>query len=153
NANDPTPICNNGLVKIRIADGTQTCLVTFDWSLAAHVSGTDNSGWVLVETIAPYDPIPPSGWFKYTDEVLQVKLDGSQVRRLAHHRSRPLNSYTYQPKVSVSRDGSRLVYGSNFGLQEILGYPTEYSDAYMINLVANSNSSTLSASFLGSTGQ
>jgi len=134
NANDPHPICNNGVVKVRLADATQTCLATFDWSLAIHISGTDNSGWVFVETYAPGDPIPPSGWYAYTDELVQVKLDGSQVRRLLHHRSRPLNSYTYQPKLSVSRDGSKLAYASNFGLQQILGYPTEYSDVYMIDL-------------------
>jgi hypothetical protein len=134
NANDPHPICNNGVVKVRLADASQTCLATFDWSLAIHISGTDNSGWVFVETYAPGDPIPPSGWYAYTDELVQVKLDGSQVRRLLHHRSRPLNSYTYQPKLSVSRDGSKLAYASNFGLQQILGYPTEYSDAYMVDL-------------------
>jgi hypothetical protein len=134
NSNDPSPICNNGVVKIRLTDATQTCLATFDWSLAVHISGTDNSGWVFVETYAPGDPIPPSGWFKYTNELMQVKLDGSQVRRFAHHRSRPLNSYSYQPKLSISRDGRKLAYASNFGLQQILGYPTEYSDAYTIDL-------------------
>ena len=134
NSNDPSPICNNGVVKIRFADAAQTCLATFDWSLALHVSATDNSGWVFVETYAPGDPIPPSGWFKYTDELMQVKLDGSQVRRFAHHRSRPLNSYSYQPKLSISRDGSKLAYASNFGLQQMLGYPSEYSDAYRIDL-------------------
>jgi MBG domain (YGX type) len=136
NSNDPSPIpnCNNGVVKIRLADATQTCLAKFDWSLAVHISGTDNSGWVFVETYAPGDPIPPTGWFTYTDELMQVKLDGSQVRRFAHHRSRPLNSYSYQPKLSISRDGSKLAYASNFGLQQIIGNPTEYSDAYAIDL-------------------
>jgi hypothetical protein len=134
NSNDPSPICNNGVVKIRLVDASQTCLATFDWSLAFHVSGTDNSGWVFGETYAPGDPIPPSGWFKYTDELIQIKLDGSQIRRFAHHRSRPLNGYSYQPKLSISRDGSKLAYASNFGLQQILGDPTEYSDGYMIDL-------------------
>jgi hypothetical protein len=137
NSNDPSPIpnCNNGVVKIRLADANQTCLAKFDWSLAVHISGTDNSGWVFVETYAPGDPIPPTGWLKYTDELMQVKLDGSQVvRRFAHHRSRPLNSYSYQPKLSISRDGRKLAYASNFGLQQMLGYPTEYSDAYSIDL-------------------
>lgn len=134
NSNDPSPICNNGVVKIRLSDARQTCLATFDWSLAVHISSTDNSGWVFVETYAPGDPIPPTGWFKYTDELMQIKLDGSQVRRFAHHRSRPLNSYSYQPKLSISRDGSKLAYASNFELQQILGYPTEYSDAYEIDL-------------------
>jgi len=134
NAGDPAPICNNGLVKIRLADATHTCLVTFDWSLSGHVSATDNSGWVFVETYAPGDPIPPSGWFRYTDEIIQIKLDGTQIRRLAHHRSRPFNNYSYQPRVSVSRDGRKLVYSSNYGLQAISGNPREYSDAYLIDV-------------------
>jgi hypothetical protein len=133
NANDPRPICNNGVVKIRLADGLQTCLATFDWSLAFHISATDNSGWVFVETYAPGDPIPPSGWFAYTDELMQVKLDGSQIRRFAHHLSRPFNSYTYQPKLSISRDGRKLAFASNFGLQQTLGNPTEYSDVYTVD--------------------
>src|SRR5439155_1679884 len=54
------------------------------------------------------------------------------VVRLAHHRSRPFNDYNWTPRVSVSRDGSRLIYSSNYGLQEILGYPSEYSDVYLI---------------------
>jgi MBG domain (YGX type) len=148
NSNDPSPIpnCNNGVVKIRLADANQTCLAKFDWSLAVHISGTDNSGWVFVETYAPGDPIPPTGWLKYTDELMQVKLDGSQVvRRFAHHRSRPLNSYSYQPKLSISRDGRKLAYASNFGLQQMLGYPTEYSDAYSIDLSVISPDSVGSA--------
>ena len=28
NSNDPQPICNNGIVKIRLADGQQTCLAS-----------------------------------------------------------------------------------------------------------------------------
>jgi len=30
------------------------------------------------------------------ERIIQVKLDGSQVRRLVHHRSRPFNSYVFQ---------------------------------------------------------
>ncbi len=132
NSNDPAPICDNGIVKIRLSDGVQTCLLTLDWSLAVHISAPDNSGWVFVETYAPADPMPNSGWRAYTDEILQVKLDGTETRRLAHHRSRPLNSYNYMPRVSASRDGSRMVYSSNYSLQSILGYPAEYSDVYLV---------------------
>jgi hypothetical protein len=85
-----------------------------------------------VEAYAPGNPTPTSGWKPYTNELLQVKLDGSQVVRLAHFRSRPFNSYNWQPKISTSRDGSRVVYNSNYDLQAILGYPSEYSDVYMI---------------------
>jgi hypothetical protein len=132
NAGDPQPVCDNGAVKIRLSDAKQTCLVKFDWSLALHVSAPDSSGFVYVEAYAPGNPTPTSGWKPYTNELLQVKLDGSQVVRLAHFRSRPFNSYNWQPKISTSRDGSRVVYNSNYDLQAILGYPSEYSDVYMI---------------------
>jgi len=151
NAADPAPVCNNGVVKIRLSDAAQKCLATFDWSLAVHVSATDNSGWVFVETYAPGDPIPPSGWFAYTNELMQIKLDGSQIRRLAHHRSRPFNSYSYMPRLAVSRDGGKLAYSSNYGLQQILGSPAEYSDAYMIDMTVASPD-TIGTASGGTTG-
>ncbi|MCP4246626.1 MAG: hypothetical protein GY778_06220, partial [bacterium] len=134
NSADPDPICNNGIVKVRISDGHQTCLLSLDWSLALHISAPDNNGWVYVATYAPGDPNPlgNSPWPAYTNEILQVAMDGSEVRRLAHHRSRPFNGYNYTPRASVSRDGSKLVFGSNFGMQQN-GYPREYADAYMID--------------------
>ena len=137
NSADPQPIpnCNNGIVKVRLRDGTQTCLLALDWSLAVHISAADNA-WAFVETYNPIDVIPPAGWFPYTNELLQIKLDGSEIRRLAHHRSRPLDrpvdNYVYEPKVAASRDGALIVYGSNFGLQAILNYPHPYADTYMI---------------------
>ncbi|MBI4465694.1 MAG: putative Ig domain-containing protein, partial [Acidobacteria bacterium] len=137
---NPLPGCNNGFVKIRLADGQQTCLLSVDWSLAVHVSGSDDSGWVFVETYAPSDPDPlSSSWRTYTNEILQIKLDGTEVRRLAHHRSRPFNSYNWTPRVSASRDGSRFVFNSNYGLQGILGYTAEYSDVYLVVLSDTTN--------------
>jgi PKD repeat protein len=135
NAADPTPVCDNGIVKVRFSNAQQTCLISFDWSLAHHTSAPDGNGWAFVETYAYYDPNPYTGnWPAYTDEVVQIKLDGSEKRRLLHHRSRPLNSYWYTPRVSVNRDGSKLVYSSNYGLQQILGYNTEYSDVYLVDV-------------------
>jgi hypothetical protein len=130
--------CEAGVTKIRLSDAKQTCVWkgNWNWHVAVHISAPDDSGWFFMETYAPSDPIPPSGWFPYTNEILQVKLDGTEIRRLAHHHSRPFNSYMYQPKVSTNRQGTKLVYASNFGLQSILGYPSGYSDAYMIDLAA-----------------
>jgi hypothetical protein len=124
-------------VKIRLSDGAQTCLLSLDWSLAVHISGSEN-GWAVVSTYAPADPRPDGTWPPFTNEILRLRLDGSEITRLAHHRSRPYNDYNYAPKAALSRDGSRVVYGSNFGLQETGGYPAEYSDAYMIELSGGS---------------
>ena len=146
NSNDPQPACGqNAIVKVRLADGVQTCLLSLDWSLAVHITAADNT-WAFVETYNPSNVVPPSGWYPYTNELLQIKLDGGEVRRLAHHRSRPLNSYNYMPKVTASRDGTRMVYASNFSLQSILGYSEEYSDVYMI-VNAPTNSVANGASF------
>lgn len=133
NANDPNPICANGIVKVRLADASQACLLSLDWSMALHVSGSDG-GWVIVGTYDPGDPAPvPGPWKIYTNELLQIKLDRSEIRRLAHHRSRPFNTYNWTPRASLSRDGTRLVYSSDYGLQALLGYPDEYVDVYMIS--------------------
>jgi hypothetical protein len=133
NAADPNPICLNGVVKVRLSDAHQTCLVSFDFGQAVHVSAPDG-GWVFVTTYDPSDPLPLLGiWKTYTNEILQIKLDGSEVRRLAHHRSRPFDSYNWQPQAAVSRDGTKLVYNSNYGLQSILGNPNNYSDAYQMD--------------------
>jgi hypothetical protein len=78
---------------------------------------------------------PP--WTAYTNEVLMIRLDGAEIRRLAHHRSRPYNSYDYMPRASVSSDGTRLIFASNYGLP-VDGY-TDYVDAYLMTL----NSRTL----------
>ncbi len=138
NSADAQPIaCQNGIVKVRLQDAQQTCLLELSWDLAVHITAPDGNGWAFVETYAPSDPFPQSSaWAPYVNEILQVKLDGSETRRLVHHRSRPFggDSYVYQPKVTSSRDGSKLAFTSNYSLQSIRGYPSLYSDAYMIQV-------------------
>ena len=48
----PPPGCTNAIVKISLASGDETCLVSLDWSLGAHVSGPDGNGWSIVSTYA-----------------------------------------------------------------------------------------------------
>ena len=135
NSGDPTPICSNAIVKVRLSDAHETCLISLDWSLAVHVSAADSGGWFFMETYAPGDPAPDSAaWKPYTNEILQVKLDGTEVRRLTHHRSRPFDGYNYTPRASTSRDGSRIIFNSNFGLY---GPSTLYTDSYLMVLSAS----------------
>jgi hypothetical protein len=134
NSDDATPLanCANGIVKVRLADARQTCLLPLAWTLAVHITAPDGNGWAFVETYAPGNPFFASpDWVPYTNEILQVKLDGTETRRLFHHRSRPLNSYAYQPRATVSRDGSALAFTSNYNMPKLLGYPSEYTDAYL----------------------
>ena len=132
NGGDPASLCPNSIVKIRLRDGVPTCLITFDYGLALHLSAPDDARWFFVSTYAPDDPTPFGAWPTYTCEILQISLDGSSVRRLVHHRSRPFNDYDYQPRASSNRRGTRLVYDSNYGLQTRAGYPPDYSDVFMI---------------------
>jgi hypothetical protein len=116
NSNDPTPIanCANGIVKINLATAAQTCLFAlgnFDkWTDAVHITAPDQQGWVFVETYNVSSAASP--WYPYTNELLQVALDGSYVRRYAHHRS-DTTTYDGQPHISLSRDGSRFTFNSN----------------------------------------
>ncbi|MBP6703469.1 MAG: hypothetical protein KBH14_09570 [Vicinamibacteria bacterium] len=139
NSNDPLPIpnCQNGIVKIKLSNAHQTCLLPLDWSLAVHITAGDGDGWVFLETYDPTDP-PATGasWRVYTNEILRLKLDGSEVRRLAHHRSRQTSAYEYQPRATVSRDGSRLLYSSTYNLQGTSGYAYGYTDAYLLAVPA-----------------
>jgi hypothetical protein len=149
NSNDAQPIanCQNGIVKVRLANAQQTCLLQLDWSLAVHISAPDGNGSAFVETYAPTNPFPQSSaWAPYANEILQVKLDGSETQRLVHHRSRPFDGYVYQPRTTVSRDGSRLAFTSNQNLQAILNYPKLYSDVYLVNLSGSSTPSTTPSS-------
>ena len=127
-SNDPAAICENGITKIKVATGQHTCLLELDWSLPVHIS-TNDQGWAVVSTYMPGDPNPSGFWPPYTGEVFRVKLDGSVIERLVHHRSRPFNSYNYMPKASLNRDGTRITFSSNYG--QVGG---EYGDAYLINL-------------------
>src|SRR6185295_17244032 len=104
-----------------------------------HVSAPDSGGWFFMETYAPADPAPGSAaWKPYVNEILQVKLDGSEVRRLAHHRSRPFDGYNYTPRASASHDGSSVIFTSNFGL---FGPSTIYADLYLMAVPQSSSPS------------
>jgi hypothetical protein len=54
-----------------------------------------------------------SNWVLYEDELILAKIDGSQVYRLAHARSRSLEDYGAQPHAAISRDGKYVVFDSN----------------------------------------
>lgn len=135
NSNDPNPVCANGIIRVDIATGYQTCLLSLDWNLGVHISCPDKN-FAIVSTYTPSDPDPmSSNWHPYTNEVFKVPLNGTQASRFLHHRSRPYSSYNYMPKATVSRDGSRVIYTSNYGLQrEGNYYPPEYVDAYIFNV-------------------
>jgi hypothetical protein len=132
NASEPEPICENGIVAMRLADGRARCLVSLDWSLAVHVSCPDGDGGCVVGTFFTAEPEPGTPWPPYAGELFRVAFDGSPPRRLAHHRSRPSGDYNFSPRASISRDGRHLLFSSNFGLPGERPLPADYVDAYLL---------------------
>ncbi len=82
------------------------------WEGAVHISGRalDKPGWVV---ISHYTGSTANVW--YNQEVFLAKLDTSPVIvRLAKHQSNPAD-YWAQPHATISRDASKVVWGSNWG--------------------------------------
>jgi len=130
NSNDAPALdgCPNGIEKVRLSDGSRTCLLSLDWSLAVHISAPTGAGFVYVETYDAPSLHPTGGenWKVYGGELLRVWFDG-RVDRLCHHRSVAW-SYNGQPKATCSRDGSMLLFSSNMGRP----VPADYCDVYAI---------------------
>lgn len=139
----PAPGCeNSGVEKVRLADSKKTCLVPLNWGTVAHVSSNSDgkNPWVLVSvtdtdkgTAEANLNLPPdwrSRWGVRFNELILAKIDGSERRRIAHHRSRTLSSYWYQPRAAISRDGSYAVFDSNFGINPL----PDYTDVFLVEL-------------------
>jgi hypothetical protein len=154
--------CFPGIEKVRLSDGQRTCLVNWadvapggaPWgSKSSHVSVNNTEGhpWVLVSVSEFPDPatlpsarsfVLPANWEElwgvYFNEVFLVKLDGSNLHRLAHHRARDDvigGRYWSTPRASLSRDGKFVLFDSNFA-QQPAGM-TNYTDVYLIPTTLN----------------
>lgn len=102
---------DNVIKKIRLADNVALPLITLDWSLACHISCPRKGDFCLVETYDPHNPV----FTKLDDNaIIKLPLDGTASTELLKHGSNASN-YNGQPRVSISDDGSRFVYGSNMG--------------------------------------
>ncbi|MBI1760777.1 MAG: hypothetical protein HYR56_05000 [Acidobacteria bacterium] len=141
--NSPPPGCeHNGVEKIRLADAKRSCLLPLNWDAEMHISSNSNgkNPWVLVSvtdtakgTAAANADLPPDWqrrWGVRFNEVMIVRADGTELRHLAHHRSRTLSSYWFQPRASISKDGKYAVFDSNFGTNPV----KDYSDVFLLEV-------------------
>src|SRR5690606_33493797 len=115
-----------------LSDLRQTCLISFPWGVGVHVSASEEGGNFVVSTYSGYDPDKPEQNLRFRDEILRLSMDGRGIQRLAHHWSRAYDNYSFQPKASLSRDGSKLVYASNYRQQEKSELPPIYTDVFML---------------------
>jgi hypothetical protein len=139
-----------GIEKIRLPDGRRSCILDPIATGAAHVSlnqaldanGAPTHSWALVSTYKGNGTQNPEGslpanwsslWSIYDNEILQVRLDGTEVRRLAHHRTRddPAIPWDGVSIASIDQTGSLIAFNSNFA-----GSP---GDVYLIDASATCN--------------
>lgn len=101
------------LVKVRMRDGAVTQLIDPDnVSSVVHVStrNTDRPGWAFVS----WYPAPGK---RFSDEITAVSLDGSEsVVRMCHVHTADSACYRCEAQPVPSRDGTRVLFASNWAL-------------------------------------
>lgn len=123
------PDLNSGLVKkFRLSDGEETDLIEHSYTFDIHISCRNETrrDWCFISTFdSEYRLSADSlSWLPFENEVFALKLDGSgEVQRIAHHHSRRFSSstpdrdhsnYWAEPHATISRDGRRIIFGSNW---------------------------------------
>src|SRR5439155_14890020 len=100
-----------------------------------------NQDWCYVSISSHDDMFNNMGtWRPYKQEIVVANVLTGEVRRLAHHRSRSINcptcsfrGYYYNPRVSISWDGTKAAWASNYNYD---AGSTEYADIYTLEMPA-----------------
>jgi len=140
-------------LDVRGIDNIQSAVCLLDNPPYWHISyrGSASQPWIAVSffdsrTPGPeffssngsYQTISSANWQLYEDEVVLGKVDGSKVYRLAHARSRSMESYWAQPHAAISRDGKYVIFTSNMahpgGCPANMHVAGECSDVYVIQI-------------------
>lgn len=133
---------NRPAISMRLLPGTSTAsppiyLQVVDWSDEDHISCQGPNGVCLVSWgnfEGLYD-------WPFENELFLQYTDGS-VLRLVHHRSSKCG-YWVQPRASISRDGSYVVFASDWGEEtntsscDVWNDPMGRGDPYIIDLEEN----------------
>jgi hypothetical protein len=116
------------------------------WEMSYRDSANGATGkWVLLSmfdqgTCPDYSCFFPQNlittwqtlWAPYFEELVLVRIDGSQIYRLAYTWSRSAENYWAIPRASISRDGKYLVFDSNFDISNTGS--AQYTDVYLIKI-------------------
>jgi hypothetical protein len=112
-ANDDNGKAIGQVVMVRLRDGKVTTLTSPSNSASVHhlsARSNERPGWV-------YAGFYPDAGKRYSDEIVAVKLDGSEtVERLAHKHSAFSGCYRCESHAVPSRDGRRVLFASNWML-------------------------------------
>ena len=104
------------------------------WDDAGHLSAVSKGpladwAFIAVEAIGT-DSFnqAPTNWTPYKQEIVAMNVRTLEVRRLAHHRSRSIETnYYYMPRISTSWDGSTVMWASNYNVAQPFGYADIYA--------------------------
>lgn len=120
---------NGRVIKRRLSDGQVTVLTPGGYASHTSTRNVDRPGWAYV-TYQHRGPTWPPFW----DEVVAVKLDGSQtVERIAHlHTKR--TDYLTEAHAVPSPDGKRVLWATNW--ESATGRPI---GAYVAHLIVRRN--------------
>ncbi len=135
----------DSITMVDLSTGTATPLVAIPFDvngdIGLHFSGNcaETPGWCLVSTCGAENP--PSGQtHSWMDNLLfMVELKANpRIVRLCRTRcytgKNPQSNYFAEAYATINRAGTRLYYGSNWGI-----YTSDYTDAYEVDLPSNWN--------------
>lgn len=139
------------LVKVRLSDGEMTDLMykasNQSWGfVGTHISCRNSKlpGWAYISTVDGAGNDAP-----FYREVYRVKMDGSkEVGRIAHHRSTG-DPYWSEPHVAVNWDGTKLIWGSNWGSRDLMTqtYVCDISEDFDTPIIMNSTKNVISNNY------
>ena len=149
-----TNACSSGWgIDVRLLHNLRSATCLLDHQPDWHISyrGGPSQPWVAVsffESRTPgpeffskdpnYRPPTTGNWQLYEGELLLARIDGAEVYRMAHTRSRSMESYWAQPHATISRDGKYVILTSNMafanGCPSEMHVENECSDVYLIKV-------------------
>jgi hypothetical protein len=114
---------SGSIVMVDLSTARPTTLMGQGVGNHASARNIRSKGWAIIS----YDSARPP----FDKEVVAIALDGSgRAVRLAHHYSH-LYTYRNEPHASISSNGSKIIFASNWGIDG----PTS---AYVIDITCHS---------------
>jgi hypothetical protein len=148
-----SPCSNQWSLEVRQINNIQSAICLLENPPYWHISyrGSASQPWIALSffdtrtpgpefftTNSNYQTPSASNWQLYEDEIILAKVDASATYRLAHARSRSMESYWAQPHASISRDGKYVIFTSNMafpnGCPANMHVAGDCSDVYLIKI-------------------
>ncbi len=142
-------------LDIRNLNNFQSAVCLLDNQPSWHVGyrGSTSQPWVGISFFDTRTPGPEffnnspnfqtpsaSNWQLYEDEIILARVDANNnntlIYRLAHARSRTMESFWAQPRAAINRDGKYVIFDSNMAYAQT-GCPSgivNCSDLYLIKV-------------------